>query len=112
MVNNARNESTILYLPDYQYSYDIKPLAFLAKNDFNIQIQEGQITSIISNEDSTAFFTFLSELAKKAAEMYGPTKKSEPTRTFEEKNVFSGTFGLEDGIYRLDDYGKFEKATP
>ena len=98
LVDTEERRTTLAYLPDYTRAYDVKPLTFLAQQDFKIEVDEGQIKALTSNQDTTAFLTFLKEGATLAAKAAGVAVSS---------TVINGTFGLPSGIYRLDDDGIF-----
>ncbi len=42
MVDTVEKKTTLTYLPDYQRAYDVKPLAIFSKQDFKIELDEGQ----------------------------------------------------------------------
>ncbi len=100
LVDADKGKSVIMYAPDYQRAYDIKPRAIFAKNDFSVEINEGQISKLTSNQDSTAFLTFVQEAAATAAKAAGAAVSAES---------IEGTFGLQSGIYQLQDDGSFRK---
>ncbi len=102
LVDTKENESTLAYLPDYSQAYDIKPMTILAKQDFKIEMDDGQLKSVTSNQDSIAILTFVKDSANLAAKAAGVAVSS---------SVIKGTFGLESGIYRLDGDGIFRRVT-
>lgn len=102
LVDTTVQKTTIAYLPDYTRAYDIKPLTILAKQDFKIETDEGQLKALTANQDTTAMLTFLKEAAALAAKSAGVAVSS---------TVINGTFGLESGIYQLGDDGIFRKMT-
>jgi hypothetical protein len=90
-------QTQIVTLPDPCRAYDVKPLTILAKQDFKIELAEGtQLKSLISNQDTTAFLTFLSGAASTAAKALGTPVGVQ---------TISGTFGLRDGVYTYTDAG-------
>lgn len=97
LVDTTEKKTTIAYLPDYQRAYDVKPLTILAKQDFKVDLDEGQLKSLTANQDTTAFLSFLKEAGVMAAKAAGVGVSS---------TVISGTFGLTSGVYRLGDDGK------
>jgi hypothetical protein len=100
LVDTAKSESTLVYAPDYRRAYDVKPLTIFAKQDFKVETDEGQLKSLVTNQDTTALLTFIQgagELAAKAAGVAVST------------TTIAGTFGLESGIYLLTDHGAFKK---
>ncbi len=92
---------TIEYWPDYRQAYDIKPRVYLSKNDFKIQIKNGQVESLNSNTDTTDIAkTVIETIPKVMVPISGEIKKAgEPTRAV--------SIGLKPGVYRLEDDGKF-----
>lgn len=102
-VDEQEKKSTLMYLPDNTRAYDIKPLTFLAKQDFKVEVEEGQLKSLLSNQDTTAFLTFLKEAAQMAAKAAGAPVSA---------TVINGTFGLKSGLYRLGDDGLFSRVSP
>ena len=101
MVDTGEKRTTLAFLPDFSRAYDVKPLTIFAKQDFKIEIDEGQLKALTSNQDTTTFLTFMKEAATLAAKASGATVSS---------TVINGTFGLDSGIYRLNDNGRFEKT--
>jgi hypothetical protein len=95
-----KNQSTIFYAPDMQKAYDIKPITIFAKNDFQVDVEEGQIKSLKSNQDTTGFLTFFQSIAGSALKAAGLPVSSQ--------NI-EGTFGLPSGIYTLDDSGNLAR---
>ncbi|MDI1279425.1 hypothetical protein [Methylobacter sp.] len=98
MVDTTEKKTTLAYLPDYSRAYDVKPLTILAKQDFKIEVEEGQLKSLASNQDTTAILSFVKEAATLAAKAAGVAVSS---------TVINGTFGLDSGIYQLSDEGVF-----
>jgi hypothetical protein len=97
-VDKAANESQLLVLPDYKHAYDIKPLTILAKQDFKIDVDDGIVKALTSNQDTTAFLTVLTKAAELGAKAAGiPVSKQ----------TLKGTFGLDEGVYELNDEGRF-----
>ena len=100
-VDAQQHKSTIVNLPDYSRAYDVKPLTIFAKQDFNIQMDVGQITQVTSNQDTTAFLTFLKEAAQIGLKAGGlPAALT----------TVDGDFGLPSGVYSLTDDGKWQRA--
>jgi hypothetical protein len=54
------------FWPDYTCAYSVRPIAFFGSNDFRIELENGQITKISSNMDTTASLELMKELMKKA----------------------------------------------
>ncbi len=100
MVDTTERKSTLAYLPDYSRAYDVKPVTVLAKQDFKIELDEGQLKALTSDEDTTALLSFIKDSAALAAKAAGMGVSS---------SVINGTFGLESGIYCLSDDGAFRR---
>lgn len=93
-------QTQIVTLPDPCRAYDVKPLTILAKQDFKIELDDGtQLKSLTSNQDTTAFLTFVSGAASTAAKALGAPVGVQ---------TISGTFGLRDGVYSYTDAGLLE----
>jgi len=101
LVDTIEKKSTLIYAPDYQRAYDIKPLTIFAKQDFKIETEEGQLKNLTSNQDTTAILTFIQGAAQLAAKAAGVAVSAQ---------VINGTFGLASGIYILNDNGVFQKV--
>lgn len=100
LVDKEKSKSVIMYAPDYKRAYDIKPTSVFAKHDFSIDIDEGQVKKITSNQDGTAFLTFFEGAVTTAAKAAGVAVSASP---------IEGNFGLDSGIYQLQDDGRFLK---
>lgn len=97
--NTGEGAWVIAYLPDLDRAYDVRPLTILAKQEFKIELDEGQLKALSASQDTTAFLTFLSESAQLAAKAAGiGVSASTPAR---------GTLGLPSGIHCLRDDGTF-----
>jgi hypothetical protein len=94
-------QTTFVYLPDYGQAYDVKPITIFAKNNFLIEIENGQIKKLSSDEDTPALLTFLGNLANTAAEAAAGAGVSAENIT--------GKLGLPSGVYRMDDDGVFRR---
>lgn len=103
LVDAAERKSTLAYLPDFQRAYDVKPLTILAKQDFKVELDEGQLKSLTDNQDTAGFISLIKEGASTAAKAAGVAVSS---------TIINGTFGLSTGIYRLDDHGVFRRVQP
>jgi len=101
MVDATEKKTTIAYMPDYNRAYDVRPVTILAKQDFKVELDDGQLKSFQANQDTTAFLSFLKEAGALAAKAAGVGVSS---------TAINGTFGLASGIYRLNDRGVFEKV--
>ena len=137
------SSTRILSLPDYDNAYEIRPMSILSKNNFKIELKEGQIRKCTSNIDTTALTEVFVEALKSsgsttstaagaaetttAATMKITEKTTDETKTgikiettkestkeadVIEFPVLEATFGLEPGIYRLNDEGRFELVFP
>jgi hypothetical protein len=78
----------------------MKPTTIFAKQDFSVDIEEGQLKKLTANQDSTAFLNFFQGAVTTAAKAAGVAVSASP---------IEGTFGLKSGIYRLQDDGTFLK---
>lgn len=76
---NDSGAGTIAYLPDYQNGYDIKPKAFLMKQEFTMKMTGGQITELTDNQDPTAVLALIQGVAQKAMEAVNPIPVSADT---------------------------------
>jgi len=91
--------SMIHYAPDYNRAYDVKPFTFLAKHDFILDIDNGQLQSFTAFQQSMislAMPDFGSNRTKVPSAPGGPTQ-------------IEGTFGLAPGIYEMQQSGEFKK---
>lgn len=102
LVDTKENETTLAYLPDYSQAYDVKPVTMLAKQDFKLELDNGQVKLFAANQDTVAILTFVKDSAAVAVKAAGVAAASP---------VIKGTFGLASGIYRLDADGLFRKVT-
>ena len=97
-VDQAEKKTTIAYLPDYRRAYDVKPLTIFAKHDFRMEVEEGQLKSLQSSQDTTAFLSFVKEAGTLAAKAAGVGLSSQ---------VMNGTFGFATGVHCMADDGTF-----
>ncbi len=95
-VDETEKRSTLAYLPDYRRAYDIKPITVVAKQDFKVELEEGQLKVLTSNQDTTALLTFIKEAGTLAAKAAGVGVSAQ---------VLNGTFGFKSGIYCMNDEG-------
>ena len=102
LVDNAASTTVIAYFPDLARAYDVKPVAVLARHEFKLEIEEGQVQALTSNQDTTFFLSLLREarLAAKAAGV--GVSASAP---------LEGSFGFSDGVHCMRDDGSFARAT-
>jgi hypothetical protein len=110
LVDKEKNVSKIISLPDMKSAYDVKPWSFLSKHDFNIKIEDAQVKDLTSNQDSSAALSLLQKIVEVAAEAAkgGITTGGKAVALID----FASSFGLESGIYELDEAGVFKLASP
>jgi len=101
LVDQAAAQTTLVYAPDFSRAYDVKPMTVFAKQDFKIEIEEGQLKSLTSNQDTTSILNFITSGAQLGAKAAGVGVSSV---------IMKGTFGLDTGIWVLNDKGSFEKV--
>ncbi len=92
--------SMIHYVPDYKRAYDVKPFTFLANQDFNLDVVNGRIQSLTSNQDSLLTYSVFSQFDKEIGK--APITYGDPIQ-------IEGTFGLAPGIYEMQASGEFKK---
>jgi Txe/YoeB family toxin of Txe-Axe toxin-antitoxin module len=56
------------FVPDYSRGYSVQPRAWLAKNDFEIKLDNAMLEEATSDLDSTALLTFLQTVGSEAIE--------------------------------------------
>jgi len=100
-VDAVAHKSTLANLPDYGRAYDVKPLTIFAKQDFNIKTDVGQPTDVTSNQDTTAFLTFVQGAAQMAVKAGGLPASI---------TTMDGDFGLASGVYALGEDGTWQPA--
>jgi hypothetical protein len=98
----SASESKLVTLPDLERAYDIKPWAFFAKHDLKMELGDGVITKVETDQDSTAGLALIQKLAEMGAEA------AKGAAHAVEGASFATNFGLDPGIYRLDDQGVFQ----
>ena len=98
-VNGGEGTTIITYLPDFDRAYDVRPLTILAKQDLKIELDEGQLKTLTSTQDTTAFIALMRDAAQIAAKAAGlGVSASAPMK---------GNFGFASGIHCLRDDGSF-----
>jgi len=102
-VDREQSRSQLVYAPDPESAYDVKPVSFLAEHDFKMDLEAGQVKSFTSNANPAAILGLFKEATDIAA---GAGLGRGTTDT-----TLEGTFGLEEGIYVLRN-GRFEKVSP
>ena len=100
LVDQGAGQTTLVYAPDFRRAYDVKPLTVFAKQDFKIEIEEGQLKALTSDQDTIAILNFFTSGAQLGAKAAGVGVSSV---------IIKGTFGLDTGIWVLNDKGSFEK---
>jgi hypothetical protein len=96
LVDTCAKQTRILSAPDFANAYDVKPLTLLSRQDFSVELEEGQLTKLVANQDTTALLTFVQGAAETAARAAGVGVSSQ---------AVEGTFGLDDGVWTLDALG-------
>jgi hypothetical protein len=99
LVDRSANSTVIATFPDFARAYDLKPLTVLAKQDWKLELEAGQLTSLTANQDTSAFPRFVTEAAQLAAGVAG-AGVSAPA-------AFKGSFGFADGVHCMRDDGTF-----
>ena len=99
--NGGEGATLIVYLPDFDRAYDVKPITVLAKQDFKIELDEGRLASLTSDQDTTAFLGFLKEAGQIAAKAAGVGVSAGAP--------IHGSFGFETGLHCLRDDGSFAR---
>ena len=98
LVDEEKPDATVLfYLPDYARAYDVKPVTFLARQDFKVELQDGQLKALTADQDTAPLLDLLGKTAS-APLLRGPAASAPG---------LGATYGLKTGIYRLDDDGVF-----
>lgn len=112
LVDEDKNTSQLVSLPDVKNAYEIKPWSFLSKHDFTIKIEEAQVKELSSDQDSSAALSLLQkvvDLASKAAEK-AAEGMAEGRAVADVK--FASSLGFATGIYELSETGVFKKVGP
>ena len=103
-VDTTANISELIYAPDLQQAYDVNPITLFAKQNFQLDIEEGQVKTFKADQDTTAILDLIKSLTEAAAK---PAGGAVSTKTIK------GTFGLATGLYVLQQDGTFARlATP
>lgn len=98
LVDSCEGKSRLLYAPDFANAYDVKPVTIFARQDFDVELDEGQLKKLTSNQDTTSILTFFQGAAEMAGKAAGVGVSS---------TSIDGTFGLADGVWTLDASGSF-----
>jgi hypothetical protein len=64
-------ETKIVYLPDRSRGYAAQPRAWLAKNDYELNLENGMLTKTRGSLDTTALLSFLSDVGSEAIKAAG-----------------------------------------
>jgi hypothetical protein len=99
LVDGAANSTVFASLPDLARAYDVKPLTVLAKQDWKLELEAGQLTALTANQDTSAFPRFVTDAAQLAAGAAGAGVSA--------SGAFKGTFGFSDGVHCMRDDGSF-----
>lgn len=112
LVDQEKNVSQLLSLPDVKNAYDIRPWSFLSKHDFTIKIEEAQVKELSSDQDSSAALSLL----QKIVEVAGKVAEKAAAGLAEGKAVadvkFASSLGFSTGIYELTETGMFKRVGP
>jgi hypothetical protein len=101
MVDESQHRTTIALLPDYTRAYDVRPWTILSKQDFKIELEDGQLKTLTENADTTAILKFITDAAQLGAKAAGlPVSNS----------IVTGTFGLPSGVYTVTDDGNLKQV--
>lgn len=114
LVDKEKSVSKIVTLPDIKNGYELKPWSFLSKHDFTIKIEEAQIKELSSNQDSTAALALLQKIVEVGGQLATEAlKAAAPVAGKAVANIDLGSaFGLETGIYELDEMGQVRRVSP
>lgn len=88
----GKGRTSIIVVPNLAGAYDVRPVTFLAKNDFRIDLNDGMMSSLRSAQDTTAIITLIKGAGDIAA---GAAGVGVSAREYE------GSYGLPSGLYRL-----------
>ena len=91
---NTKKLIKIFTMPDMTQGYDIKPVSFLARNNFEISLSDGQLTNLKADLDTTAIINLLKSIVEKGAEVAEKTLVSE--------TEIDGSIKWESGMYEFD----------
>jgi len=105
LVDNATGgvppkQTTVITLPDFRRAYDIKPTTILAKQNFKVELDDGLIKTLSTDQDTTGFLTFVKDIAQSAAKAAGLPMSA---------SSINSTGGLPNGLYVLDDDGTLRR---
>jgi hypothetical protein len=110
-VDKDKGVSKVLTLPDLKNSYQVLPWSFLSKHNFVVKVQEGQVTELSSDQDSSGAIALLQKIVEVGGDLakaqLAAAAKGVATGTAVADIDFTSSFGLETGIYELGEFGKF-----
>jgi hypothetical protein len=114
LVDKEKSASKLVSLPDIKNGYELRPWAFLSKHDFSVKIEEAQVKELTSNQDSTAALALLQKIVEMGGQVATEALKAgAPVAGKAVANIdMPSAFGLETGIYELDETGRFKRVTP
>ncbi len=114
LVDREKSVSKIVSLPDIKNGYELKPWSFLSKHDFTIKIEDAQLKELSSNQDSTAALALLQKIVEVGGQLAAEAiKAGAPVAGKAVANIdLASAFGLETGIYEIDEMGQFKRVSP
>ena len=112
LVDQEKKASKLITLPDIKNGYEVKPWSFLSKHDFKIQIQEGQLKELSSDQDSTAALALLQKIVEVAGEVAKEAAKAAASGKAVADVDFASSLGFQTGIYEIDERGAFRRLNP
>jgi hypothetical protein len=98
--DRGKGRSSLVVVPDLGNAYDVRQETFLAKNDLQVEVEDGMLRSFWNTIDTTpalAFFKGAGDVGAKTAGIATGVSARE----------MEGTFGLATGIYALRPDGSF-----
>ena len=94
--------SQYVVAPDYSRAYDVKPLTVFARQDFELELNDGVLGKYSGNQDTTLPLSVIQRASELGAKLAGVAAS--------QVNL-PGNFGFPDGVYRLDPQsGRFERV--
>jgi len=102
-VDSAKGSQYVV-APDYSRAYDVRPVTFLAKNAFSVDLTDGVLNKYSGDQDTSGFLSFLANAGQAAGKAAGSAVSQQS---------FAGTFGFTNGVYKLNpETQKFERIGP
>lgn len=115
-VDTVANQTTIIGFPTLGNIYDIKPKTMFGKQDFTLKLGDnGEVTELLTNQDSTGILSFFEGMAKVGADLAKEAAKAAAppaSRDLEIQTISGTTFGLPGGFYRYTKEGLVKQPTP